>query len=55
MQNKHLSPLQPPTNNKNNYLCTYDLYGPVHNCFDAGRYIMWGGGGRGVNFRAVFW
>jgi hypothetical protein len=31
-----------------NYLCTYDLYGPEHNCFDAGRYIMWGGGGRGV-------
>ncbi len=33
---------------KINYLCTFDLYGPVHNCFDAGRYIMWGGGGRGV-------
>ena len=33
---------------KNNYLCTYDLYSPVRNCFDAGRYIMWGGGGRGV-------
>jgi hypothetical protein len=26
---------------KNNYLCTYDLYGPVRNVFDAGRYIMW--------------
>ncbi len=24
-----------------NYLCTYDLYGPVRNVFDAGRYIMW--------------
>jgi hypothetical protein len=21
------------------YLCTFDLYGPVRNCFDAGRYI----------------
>ncbi len=29
----------------NNYFCTYDLYGPVCNCFDAGRYFMWGGGG----------
>jgi hypothetical protein len=24
----------------NNYLCTYDLYGPLRNVFDAGRYIM---------------
>jgi hypothetical protein len=23
-----------------NYLCTYDLYGPVRNVFDAGRYII---------------
>ncbi len=30
-----------------NYLCTYDLYGPVHNVFDAGRHIMWGSGGGG--------
>jgi hypothetical protein len=28
----------------NNYLCTYDLYGPVRNVFDAGRYIMWAPG-----------
>jgi hypothetical protein len=28
-----------------NYLCTYDLYGPVRKVFDAGRYFMWGGGG----------
>jgi hypothetical protein len=21
------------------YLCTYDLYGPVRNVFDAGRYL----------------
>jgi hypothetical protein len=32
-----------------NYLCTYDLYGPVLYVFDAGRYITsyvwkWGGG-----------
>jgi hypothetical protein len=26
---------------QNNYLCTYDLYGPVRNVFDAGRYITW--------------
>jgi hypothetical protein len=34
----------------NNYLCTYDLYGPVRNVFDAGRYFTWGigGGGGGV-------
>ncbi len=29
---------------QNNYLCTYDLYGPVRKVFDAGRYFMWGGG-----------
>jgi hypothetical protein len=28
-----------------NYLCTYDLYGPVRNVFDAGRYVLWGSGG----------
>jgi hypothetical protein len=28
----------------NNYLCTYDLYGPVRNVFDAGRSIMWASG-----------
>ena len=28
-----------------NYLCTYDLYSPVRNVFDAGRYITWGRGG----------
>ncbi len=29
----------------NNYLCmTYDLYGPVRNVFDAGRYITWASG-----------
>jgi hypothetical protein len=33
--------------NKINYLCTYDLYGPVRNVFDAGRYITWGSGGWG--------
>ena len=22
-----------------NYLCTYDLYGPMRNGFDAGRYL----------------
>ncbi len=33
---------------ESNYLCTYDLYGPVRNCFDAGRYFMWEGGGREV-------
>ncbi len=27
-----------------NYLCTYDLYGPVHNVFDACRYITWASG-----------
>ncbi len=30
--------------NQNNYFCTYDLYGPVHNFFDAGRYITWASG-----------
>jgi hypothetical protein len=24
-----------------NYLCTYDLYGPVCNCFDAGKLGYW--------------
>jgi hypothetical protein len=28
----------------NNYLCTYDLYGPVHKVSDAGRYFRWGSG-----------
>jgi hypothetical protein len=30
-----------------NYLCTYDLYGPMRNGFDAGRYLCGevGGGG----------
>jgi hypothetical protein len=27
-----------------NYLCTYDLYVPVRNVFDAGRYITWASG-----------
>jgi hypothetical protein len=27
-----------------NYLCTYDLYSPVCNVFDAGRYITWASG-----------
>jgi hypothetical protein len=27
-----------------NYFCTYDLYGPVRNVYDAGRYIMWASG-----------
>jgi hypothetical protein len=26
------------------YLCTYDLYGPLPNVFDAGRYITWASG-----------
>jgi hypothetical protein len=26
------------------YLCTYDLYGPVRNVFDAATYITWGSG-----------
>ncbi len=26
------------------FLCTYDLYGPVRNVFDAGRYITWASG-----------
>jgi hypothetical protein len=33
---------------KNNYLCTNDLYSPVHNVLDAGRYITWGSGEKGV-------
>ncbi len=44
----HLDSISGRTAVKNNYLCTYDLYGPVRNCFDAGKYIMWGCGGRGV-------
>jgi hypothetical protein len=41
-----------------NYLCTYDLYGPVRNVFDAGRYITWGSGrgfGPGKKKLIVFW
>jgi hypothetical protein len=34
-----------------NYLCTYDLYGPVCKVFDAGREIMWGSGGVGAGNR----
>ncbi len=30
-----------------NYLCTYDLYGPARNVFDAGGKITWGKGGGG--------
>jgi hypothetical protein len=37
---------------QNNYLCTYDLYGPVRNAFDACRYITWGSGG-GVGAKAL--
>jgi hypothetical protein len=32
---------------KNRYLWTYDLYGPVRNGFDAGRYIIRASAGRG--------
>ncbi len=28
----------------NNYLCTYDLYSPVHNVLDACISITWGSG-----------
>ncbi len=28
----------------NNYLCTCDLYSPVHNVLDACIYITWGSG-----------
>ncbi len=28
----------------NNYLCTYDLYSPVHNVLNACISIMWGSG-----------
>ncbi len=31
-----------------NHLCTYDLYGPVRNVFDAGRYIYVGKWGVGL-------
>jgi hypothetical protein len=27
-----------------NYLCTYDLYSPERNLFNAGRYITWASG-----------
>jgi hypothetical protein len=26
---------------KNNYLCTYDLYGPVRDVFDAADTLLW--------------
>jgi hypothetical protein len=29
-------------NETNNYLCTCDLYTPVHNVLEAWIYIMWG-------------
>ncbi len=35
-----------------NYLCTYDLYGPVRNVFNAGRYITWGS--EGLALRELF-
>ncbi len=39
-----------------NYLCAYDLYGPVRNVFDACRYIMWKSGkGVGPWKSRVFW
>jgi hypothetical protein len=28
----------------NNYLCTYELYDPMRNVFDTGRYITWASG-----------
>jgi hypothetical protein len=31
-----------------NYLCTYDLYGPVRKVLDLGRQITWGSGGEGL-------
>ncbi len=35
---------QEPFVHRYNYLCTYDLYSPVRNFFDAGRYITWASG-----------
>jgi hypothetical protein len=29
---------------RNNYLCTYDLYSPVHNVLDACIFFTWGSG-----------
>jgi hypothetical protein len=41
---------------ENNYLCTYDLYGPVRKVFDAGRYITWGRGREGWRWESrVLW
>ncbi len=46
--------------NRNNYLCTYDLYSPVHNAFDAGS-IRYEGKWEGVGpwksrvFQALEW
>jgi hypothetical protein len=39
----------------NNYLCTYDLYGPVRNVFDAGRYITGQVGGCRAPEIEFFW
>jgi hypothetical protein len=40
----------------NNYLCTYDLYGPVHNAFDAGKSITRSRGrGLGPGNPDYFW
>jgi hypothetical protein len=33
---------------KNNYLLTYDSYGPVHNRFHRGECITWASGGEGA-------
>ena len=32
----------------NNYLLTYDSYGPVHNRFHRGQRITWASGGEGA-------
>jgi hypothetical protein len=34
--------------NRNNYLLTYDSYGPVHNRFHRGECIIWASGGEGA-------
>jgi hypothetical protein len=43
------------SSNSYSYLCTYDLYGPVRNVFDACRYITRASGRVGPWKSRVFW
>jgi hypothetical protein len=44
-----------PSQTMINYLCTYDLYFPVRNVFDANRYLRRQVGGGSGPGNGVFW